>query len=269
MRPEITSENEIAFFFSTNEPIPTAPLLTFISEVARIAKTQKHFGPDAVVDLVEVKSGSKTIKLSIDNKIAAAGVAVAAVAAAATMGQFALDIMDRMQQPDTRIAKCTATMMLDNGVASATIITCEGPLEELTRDKIERLVVSSSSDREVREATSSLDVSALTARSGDRSVRDPIKVPLDAGHRDRKFISPGNERHVNLVGKFVRQPIKDEYFDPEYVFVTDGGKRFNVWGNGIDIDLPENIRLMVRGVLEYDVRDELYLTPLSILRIDD
>lgn len=128
------AKNEIAFFFSTNEAVPAGPLLFFISEISRIARTKRHFGPGAMVEIISIETGSKRIKLSINQKIAAAGVAAAVLSAVPALGQFALDIHDRLQQPDNRLAKCTATMMIDHGVATAQIITCDGSLDEITRD---------------------------------------------------------------------------------------------------------------------------------------
>jgi hypothetical protein len=44
--PKTVELNELAFFFQTNEPIPARPLLDFLYEVERIARTRRYLGSD-------------------------------------------------------------------------------------------------------------------------------------------------------------------------------------------------------------------------------
>lgn len=68
---EHVGEHELAFFFQTNEPIPARPLLNFLYEVERIALTQRHLGPSAVVEITEVRTGTKSVRLTFNRKLAA------------------------------------------------------------------------------------------------------------------------------------------------------------------------------------------------------
>lgn len=119
---EVAADNELAFFFetSTDAPMPAAPLLFFISEVERIAKTKRHFGPDAIVELLEVRTGSKSVRLSINQKIAIAGVAATALVGLPTAAQVSIDIHERLVRGNGRLATCVAEMSVDHGVIAVT-----------------------------------------------------------------------------------------------------------------------------------------------------
>src|SRR4051794_34878890 len=74
---ERIGENELAFFFQTNEPIPARPLLDFLYEVERIALTQRHLGPSAIVEITEVRTGTKAARLTFNQKLGVGALAVA------------------------------------------------------------------------------------------------------------------------------------------------------------------------------------------------
>jgi len=114
--------NEVAFCLETNEAIPADKALFFCSELVRIARLRRHFGPDAVIEIVEAGRGSFWVKLMV------AGSALANVA---TISAFALDIVDRHLQRTERMPMCTARMMVDNGVTKLTAMTCTGSYEAL------------------------------------------------------------------------------------------------------------------------------------------
>jgi hypothetical protein len=121
---EDVGEHELAFFFQTNEPIPARPLLNFLYEVERIALTQRHLGPSAVVEITEVRTGTKSVRLTFNQTLLAAGVAIAAGTLAVEVARLGLDIADRLQQqPRGRLAESVAEMCLDYGVVESTIST--------------------------------------------------------------------------------------------------------------------------------------------------
>ena len=126
--PENVGERELAFFFQTNEPIPARPLLNFLYEVDRIARTRGHLGPAAVVEITEVRTGTKLVRFTFDRKVALAALAVAVIA----LGH---DLSARIQQPTGRLAESVAEMCLDHGVAECVISTSEGQVR-ITRDQM-------------------------------------------------------------------------------------------------------------------------------------
>lgn len=121
---EHVGEYELAFFFQTNEPIPARPLLNFLYEVERIALTRRHLGPSAIVEITEVRTGTKSVRLTFNQKILAIGAAVAAGTLAVEVSRLGLDIADRLQQqPRSRLAESVAEMCLDHGVVESVIST--------------------------------------------------------------------------------------------------------------------------------------------------
>ncbi|HYG28708.1 MAG TPA: hypothetical protein VD887_00680 [Allosphingosinicella sp.] len=138
--PETVEGNELAFFFQTNEPIPAKPLLDFLYEVERIARSRRYLGSDAVVEIVEVITGTKLVRLSFGKKIAFAGAAFAGASAAAAVAQLGIDLAGRMQQPTGRLAESLARMCLDHGVAECVITTQEGRVQ-ISRDEIQAVAM--------------------------------------------------------------------------------------------------------------------------------
>lgn len=132
-------ENELAFFFQTNEPIPARPLLNFLYEVERIALTQRHLGPSAVVEITEVRTGTKSVRLTFNQKLAAAGIALAAGTLGVEVTRLGLDIADRLQhQPRGRLAESVAEMCLDHGVVESIISTHDQQIH-IPRDEMPAL----------------------------------------------------------------------------------------------------------------------------------
>lgn len=118
--PEIVGENEVAFFFQTNERIPARLALTFLVEVERIARNRSVLGPDVTLELVEVRTGTLLMKVAAYSTIA--GTLIAATA-------LGLTIVEKLQERNERISKCVAEMALDHGVVGATVVTCEGGID--------------------------------------------------------------------------------------------------------------------------------------------
>lgn len=116
-------EHELAFFFQTNEPIPARPLLNFLYEVERIALTQRHLGASAVVEITEVRTGTKSVRLTFNQKMAVVVAAAAAGTFAVEVARLGLDIADRLQRPNGRLAMAAAEMCIDHGVVESVIST--------------------------------------------------------------------------------------------------------------------------------------------------
>jgi hypothetical protein len=120
--PDNLAANEIVFYFETNQPIPAGDVGRFIVELGRIAQAHRYLGPDGVLELVEVQTGTLWVKL-----LAIAGLG----GSFAAMGSFALDVSDRLQSTDNRLAQCAAKMVMEHGIRATTVITCEGSIEIL------------------------------------------------------------------------------------------------------------------------------------------
>lgn len=126
--PEIVDVREIALFFQTNEPIPTRPLLKILNEVDRIAHSSRHLGPHALVEIVDITTGTKLVRLSVEAKIALGSLGVA-------LASLASDLSNRIQQPSGRLAESIAELCLDHGVAECVITTSDTQVR-ITRDQI-------------------------------------------------------------------------------------------------------------------------------------
>jgi hypothetical protein len=133
--PDVVGENELAFFFQTNEPVPARPLLIFIAEVERIALTKRHLGPSAIVEVTEIRTGTKLVRLTFDQKIKAGTLGVAVGGLVVAVAHLGLDIADRIQQPHGRLAESVAEMCLDNGVVECVVTTREGKIR-ISRDDV-------------------------------------------------------------------------------------------------------------------------------------
>lgn len=217
--PEIVGEHELAFFFQTNEPVPARPLLNFLYEVERIARTQRHLGPSAVVEITEIRTGTKLARLTFDRKLAVGSLAVAVIA----LGN---DLLARILQPTGRLAESVAEMCLDHGVAECVITTSEAQVR-IIRDDLPAIAVV----QEKRAALGSFAArkmdpdgakvtSEASARLAEPLMRrsDEVLMPSEAVLRDgsRGF----DERVYTLVGKLRppgsagnRVPAQDWQFD--------------------------------------------------------
>lgn len=126
--PKIVEVNELAFFLQTNEPVPARALLDFIGELERLARSKRHLGPDALVEIVEVITGTKLVRMTFDRKVAVAGVGVGAASLAVAVLALANDVAGRIQQPSGRLSESVARMCVDNGVVECVITTSEGQI---------------------------------------------------------------------------------------------------------------------------------------------
>lgn len=124
--PKIVEANELAFFLQTNEPIPARALLDFVGEIEKLARSRRHLGPDAMVEIVEVITGTKLIRMTFDRKVAVAGLGVGMASLAVAVLALGNDVAGRIQQPSGRLPESVARMCLDNGVVECVITTSEG-----------------------------------------------------------------------------------------------------------------------------------------------
>lgn len=125
MKLEIEAENEFALYIEFNGVARAELTLFLVREIVRIAKLKRHFGPDAIVEIVEMGRGSFWAKVAIGFAIASGAVDV---------GNFALDIADRLTGTEERLAQCTAQLVLEGGAASVKMLTCKGTIEVLRDD---------------------------------------------------------------------------------------------------------------------------------------
>jgi hypothetical protein len=199
--PNDLAANELAIFFQTNEQVPARALLNFIYEVDRIARTKRHFGPDALVEILEVRTGTKLVKLSIESKLAAATLVVALAA-------FANDISLRIQQSSGRLAQSVAQMCIENGVVECEIRTSDTHIK-ITREEI-RAVPILDRRRSVEGLTGygnryGLDYGGVSnspaLNANDREHRRTVRKTEDALPA---AAGPSRSRAMDLVGKFVK-----------------------------------------------------------------
>ncbi len=216
--PERTAPNELVFFFETNEPVPARPLLDFISEVDRIARSGRHLGPDAVVEITEILTGTKLIRLTFDRRIALAGLAVAVTA----LGN---DLVDRIQSPKGRLAESVARMCLDNGVARCVVATPEGSVW-ISRDDIPAVtrLTENRARTETRRSEDEAGEEALAFRAGDRL----RAVPLDEARlvEDARALGDRSDRVYTLVGTLT----PPESGGDRWSFVTQSGRKYAAVG---------------------------------------
>ena len=135
---DVVDENELAFFFLTNEPVPARPFLTFIAEVERIAQTQRHLGPFALVEVSEVITGTKHLRLTFGQKIQKQTVLIAAGTLALGVANLGLDIAGRLKRPTGRLPESVAEMCLDNGVVECVVTTSKQRIH-ITREDMPAL----------------------------------------------------------------------------------------------------------------------------------
>lgn len=195
--PNDLAANELAFFFQTNEQVPAPALLNFIYEVDRIARTKRHLGPDAFVEILEVRTGTKLVKLSIEAKLAAGALVVALAA-------LANDISLRIQQSSGRLAQSVAQMCIENGVVECEIRTSDTHIK-ITRDEIRAVQLRRSAERRAgygyRYGLDYGGPNAPVLDANDREQRRSVRkiedaVPASGG--------PSRSRAMDLVGRFVK-----------------------------------------------------------------
>lgn len=120
--------NELAFFVQTNEPIPARALLDFVGEIEKLARSRRHLGPDAIVEILEVITGTKLVRMTFDRNVAVAGLGVGTASLAVAVLALGNDVAGRIQQPSGRLPESVARMCLDNGVVECVITTSEGQI---------------------------------------------------------------------------------------------------------------------------------------------
>ena len=262
-------DNELAFFFQTNEPIPARPLLNFIYEVERITLTRRFFGPSGLVEVTEVRTGTKLVRLTFNQKVAAASLTVAAVGVAATVGQLGLNIADRIKQPAGRLAETVAEMCLDNGVAECVITTPEMQIK-VGRDELPAIetvlqkragiagpkrLMPSSESRQGEKAVGSANIQELHALPDEQlMVQDELRAEL---------VRRRDGRVYTVVG-YLRPPSADGNTVPnlDWEFRTESGKTYIA--RGID---PGRVGRAAQGLMviraEIIGRDEGF-TVLSV-----
>lgn len=263
--PERVAPHEIAFFFNTNEQVPAAPLLFFISEIERIARTKRHFGDQVFLELIQVETGTKLVKLSVNQKIALAAVAVAGWQAAIQTSEFALDIADRLKK-ENRLAQCAADMAFRHGVIATTIVGHEVHVT-IPRDEMplyRRYIDDSApADREERLGVKSFQLGTPDGRTLSDGTGQTLGGDLGDEFWVPRMGAPvtGPTQRVRWVGTFEQE-------EAGYVFVRDDGKRYPVAGVDYKSDIPTGAKLFVTGVVARDLRDELEFFPAKVAVVD-
>lgn len=170
--PKLADANEIAFFLQTNEPVPARALLDFIGEIEKLARSRRHLGPDAMVEIVEVITGTKLVRMTFDRKLAMTGLAVAVLA-------LANDVAGRIQEPTGRLPQTVARMCVDNGVVECVITTSEGQIM-IGRDAIP--AVAQLRDRREAAAIADAEAGAAQAVPRERAAKpETLEGPSEPG----------------------------------------------------------------------------------------
>lgn len=126
--PKTVEANELAFFLQTNERIPARALLDFIGEIEKLARSRRHLGPDAIVEILEVVTGTKLVRMTFDRKISVSGLAVGGASLAVAVLALGNDVASRIQQPSGRLPESVARMCIDSGVVECVVTTSEGQI---------------------------------------------------------------------------------------------------------------------------------------------
>lgn len=172
--PKVVGELELAFFFQTNEPIPARPLLTFIAEVERIALSKRFFGPSAIVEVTEIITGTKLVRLTVNQKIQKQSLHVSMGALLVSAAGLGLNIADRLQKPTGKLAEAAAEMCVENGVVECVVTTSEGQIR-VTRDQMP--AIKTLKDRRERTAENEAIRQERRSRFTDEMARAPILEP--------------------------------------------------------------------------------------------
>lgn len=124
--PEVVGDLQLSFFFQTNEPIPAKALMDFVRQVDRVAHFKKYLGPTAIVELLEIRTGTKLIIFSFSQ--AESKLVTNVAIASFVVGVLALgnDLRESIKETNSPIANSVATMCLDHGVVNMTVTTSAG-----------------------------------------------------------------------------------------------------------------------------------------------
>ena len=269
--PSVVSDDELAFFFQTNEPIPARPLLAFIWEVERIALTRRYFGPDALVEITEIKTGTKLVRLSINQKIGIATAAGTLATAAVAVAEFGLHIADRVQRPTGRLAETVAEMCLENGVAECVITTSDAQIS-IGRDHIPAIetVKNKRESNGLRKLAPDVqrhplrpDDSVSATRVEEVRLDEPVELTQDLR---AEVLRPRDGRIYTMLGT-LRRPGDDENVVPpqEWEFLSQSGKpyiargvdasRIRRRGEGLVVIRAEIVGREDNGIIILDIKD--------------
>jgi len=262
--PETVAENELAFFLVTNEPVPARPLLNFLYEVERRALLKRNFGPSTTVEIIEIKTGTKLVRISFTSAIALASLAVAVAA-------FANDLVSGVQQPSGRLAETMAAMCLDHGVVECVVTTSEGQVR-ISREQMPAVGVIA--DRRERSEAIKIDAShsdgsLFSDRTGyAQGVNDAVSSAriypeLETVRSEGARLRKG--RIYTVVGTLTPPAPNASSTEAGYWnFISQSGRSY--WAQGIDVS---RVGLVERGTVV--VRAELagHKAGLPLLEVKD
>jgi hypothetical protein len=150
--PSKVGQAKLAIFLQTNEPVPFQPLFEFLKEIELLARQPHHLGPVAMMEVLEVQTGTKLIKLTFDRTVALTSLAVAIVA----LGN---DIASGMKQPSGGIAESAALLCAHHGVVECVVTTSEGQIHIL-RDEMPAVNALENKAAQQSATGSSIELSA-------------------------------------------------------------------------------------------------------------
>jgi hypothetical protein len=258
-------ENELAIFLQTNEPIPARPFITFLSEIEKVSRLSMHFGTSASMEVFEVTTGTKLVRLTFDRRVNIAGVVIGAASLAVSVAALGSDLSDRMKKPSGRLAESLAGMCLDHGVAECVITTPEGKIE-IARDQIP--AIATLEDRRDRAENFGLphsDGSTFSDGSGyaapDSATSERALLRATERYADPR---PFSDRVYTIVGKLIRPAQADDGPLGDWQISAQSGRTYTA--RGIDParvkmrpDTTVVIRAQIVGVEEgqtiLDVKD--------------
>ncbi|MCL6699095.1 hypothetical protein LZ496_09925 [Sphingomonas sp. NSE70-1] len=239
--PVILADNELGFYFETNDVIAPAPVGVFLAELERIARLKRHFGPDAEVRVIELGVGSLWGKIAVG---------LGALGGAASIATLGLDISDRLTQPRGRLAEAVATMSIDSSVVSATIVTKD---KTVTITSNEMPAITTVEQKRKSGDRAPVDTRFMSGFSQTLIPDHAKEVPAGREPLGRKdFSNLGDKRGArNYLGEF----IESDAVDYE-VFRLEGGGTFAAKiSNEYPLPLVYHARVMVRA--ELDNADQL------------
>lgn len=248
-------ENELAFFFQTNEPIPARPLLNFLAEVERIALSKRYLGPDVIVEITEIKTGTKSVRLTFNQKMLVAGAAIAAGALAVDVARLGLEIADRLQHSTGRLAESVAEMCSDHGVVESTVSTHNEQIR-IPRDEMPALAAldmkrSAPVARDFPTRPSALQVDEAISSSEIEAVHSPDFI-AQRGEILAGLGRPRDKRIYTIVG-ILGEPGAPGNVVPRSTgqFRTQSGKTYIArgvdWDHAPHGDDPVVIRAQIDG----------------------
>lgn len=235
--PTNLAANEIVFFFETNRPIPAADVGRFLAELGRIARAQRHLGTDGVLELVEVQTGTLWTKLAW---IVGVGGGLAGI------GSFVLDVTDKLQSTDNRLAQCTAKMVIEHGIRATTVITCQGSTEILRDmmpqvEKLERMKVA----QQARQ----------TAIDDDQGIfNSPFGTGTFAGGAGRNLSSarPAGDLPRQIEAEINEGIATGDETDTDYLVTEDGDRIVKEDGDPIALENVNRSAGRIEDVAEGD-----------------